>query len=104
MASAMSTCDQPHDYEITGSVNVSQLKALPANNQQWQNALGAQCEQQTRAYTGSSVSQGRTGGWIPIEQSSWDAGRRVAECIVAKYNADGSDQLTTGSAKITKPA
>lgn len=90
-------CAQPHDYEVVGSIEIK-TKSRPSSPTAWQNAAAA-CQAQARTYANGSFKNGTQWGWLEIEQSSWDAGSRTANCIISKWDANGNPVQFSGAAK-----
>lgn len=94
-------CDQPHDWEVTGTADVSGRVTQPPgpdDTHGWQRIVGADCRRAATAYLGHAASGDVSAGWSPIEGASWAAGRRLVECTVAR-NRNGSAVTVTGSLK-----
>lgn len=91
-------CTEPHGVEIVGHVDISATKTRPQNDDQWYKATAA-CESLAKAYAPSAAKSGFDRGYLYIQPSSWDAGRRVTECTLAKYDASGNPVDVTGSVK-----
>jgi hypothetical protein len=79
-------CHTPHVYEVTGVATVAPtVTRYPVDSVQWQRAVGDQCARLGTVYLGHPPKRPIASGWLQISAKSWDAGRRVAECMVAKY-------------------
>jgi hypothetical protein len=90
-------CTEPHDVEVTGHTDIN-TAALPSTAGQW-SAATEQCESLSASYAPSAAASGFEYGYLTMEQSSWDTGRRKVECTLAKYDRTGSTVEVTGSVK-----
>jgi hypothetical protein len=84
-------CDTPHIFEISGNVDLTEkATALPASQNAWQALVGSACNRVGMGYLRRAYPTSIEGGWQDIEASSWDAGRRVVQCVVGKVAPDGA--------------
>ncbi len=78
-------CNQPHDYEVSGRVDLSRRAGPPpavADDAAWNKIVGADCRRLARHYlVGKPLAKQRF-GWTPITEASWAAGRCIVECTV----------------------
>jgi hypothetical protein len=91
------SCSEPHVVEITGTVAITN-GVLPATDQAWENAVGSRCHDVTLRYAGGHLPVGVTSNLLPVEASSWAAGRRTVECVAER--PDGNGQLTAMSGSV----
>lgn len=91
-------CDGVHAVEVVGTVSLAGQTTYPQGEDQWSSAVRPTCSQEAAQYVGGTLPAGVESGWLTFPESSWDAGRRVAQCTVGWYDADGT--LTTGSAPL----
>ena len=94
-------CSGPHQWEVTGDVTVpADVTALPATDQAWQAAIGAQCSRVGLAYAGGAYPVGYETGWLGLTASNWAAGERTVQCTVGRPQGSGAGSgwaTTTGS-------
>ncbi len=91
-------CTGPHTVQITGNVNLAeQVFTLPKNDAQWQSIMSQPCGQLARSFLGGAYPAGVRSGWYVIEPTSWDAGRRIAQCTVGQYTPGGTIVTITRS-------
>jgi hypothetical protein len=88
-------CGGAHAFEVTGLTTLPSSSTFPTSDSQWDSAVGSQCEQLATAYKGGSLPAGIQSGWLPLEQSSWNAGERKVQCTIGWY--DGAGNLVTGT-------
>jgi hypothetical protein len=91
-------CSMPHVLEITGSVDLTGGgDQLPADDAAWDAAVGDECARLAWIYLGREPrDESVRPSWLYIEPGSWEAGRRVVECTVARYAPDGNAVAVTG--------
>jgi hypothetical protein len=96
-APRLTKCLTPHTFEITGYAHLADGTTLPASDDTagWDRLVGTTCQQMGTQYLGHAPTGDVQTGWVAIEQASWDAGRRVAECTVGRYRGD-TPILTNG--------
>jgi hypothetical protein len=83
-------CNTPHVVEISGNVDLTaKTSSLPASESAWQNLVGSACNRLGVEYLGRAYPAGVESGWQDIAASSWDAGRRVVQCVVGKVAPNG---------------
>ena len=89
-------CTGPHTWQITGNIDVSGTTALPATDAAWQALVGSKCASFAVAFLGGAYPPGVQSGWQPLQPSSWAAGERTIQCIVARYppNGGGAESIT----------
>jgi hypothetical protein len=95
-------CKGPHQYEITGYVDLAGVVAQPPaldDDRGWEHLVGARCANVGRPYLGHALAADARFGWLEIPRASWAAGRRTVECTVARYDASNKAILTSGSLK-----
>jgi hypothetical protein len=91
-------CSEVHDVEVVGYIELTGDKH-PASLEQWREATPG-CATVARSYVGGNLStKGLEWSHLPLQVSSWEAGRRTVECTVAKYDSAGNTVDVTGSAK-----
>jgi len=97
-------CDQPHAYEVAGHVDASVFRTGPpaADPSAWNSRLGAACNTVAKAYASTPFPAGVQVAVLPFPAESWAAGRRTAECVLARPDAAG--QPTTLLAALRRPA
>jgi hypothetical protein len=84
-------CPSAHDFEVTGSINLrGRASDVPATTDAWDQLIGDDCERLVTSYLGRSPSDPNVrSGYLGIPPESWAAGRRVVECMVGVYDAQG---------------
>jgi hypothetical protein len=90
-------CDQVHSWEVTGTADVTGKvngPPAPGDSKGWDRLVGADCKRLGTAYLGHPPTGDVNSGWIAIEPGGWAAGRRLVECVVARYQND--DRLAQG--------
>ncbi len=93
-------CTSPHNYEITGTATMpAQVTTFPASTDAQRAAVGAACDQVAQTYHGSPVALPLTADWIPMLQSSWNAGQRSVNCAITFFNSSGTLLALSGSAR-----
>ena len=85
-------CDQPHEWEITGAVDFSDLTAPPGDEES-----DRRCEGPTGAYLGGRSPDPWDYGYEILAPESWAAGTRAAHCFLAQWDAAGDTVPVTGS-------
>jgi len=90
-------CSQPHTAEVTGSAPLHGLTAFPQSRAEWNAGVGAGCDTVTRAWDGGAVPPGVVSTSLQFGRSSWDAGRRVVDCIADRPDANGHLLPISGS-------
>jgi hypothetical protein len=90
-------CGQPHEYEVVGTTTVK-TKTRPSTNSAWHSAT-SDCGGVAKNYAGGMPKNGLQASGFPVEQSSWDAGRRTTECALTKFDSAGNVVKVAGSAR-----
>lgn len=88
------TCDQPHQHEVTGEVDLGDLSAPPADDE-----VAERCTPVTEHYLGGPPRAPWDYGYMPVAPESWTAGTRRTTCFVAQWGTNGNPMLVTGSAR-----
>jgi Protein of unknown function (DUF2510). len=91
-------CAGPHEIEVTGSVDLNgRIDHAPNLAEMDGLALDA-CNRIASDYLGHSLGGGVAAAPFGLEPASWEAGRRVVECVVG--HSSGTDWVSsTGSMK-----
>jgi hypothetical protein len=90
-------CDQVHSWEVTGTADVTGKvngPPAPGDSKGWDRLVGADCKRLGTAYLGHPPTGDVNSGWIAIEPGGWAAGRRLVECVVARYQNDAAVPMT----------
>lgn len=97
-AAAPVPCSARHTWQVAGNINVSASAAFPTTDSAWQELVGSECDSLALKFLGGSYPAGVQGNWLSLQASSWAAGERTVQCIVAHYPANGGNALpSTGS-------
>lgn len=95
-------CAQPHSYEVTSIVDVSQkFPTFPAEKE-LDDYLAATCADAAIAYTGSDdnlYNSTLAPFWTSLTEDSWKGGSRNVNCALAKIRANTTFAVLAGSAK-----
>jgi hypothetical protein len=90
------SCDQPHGYEITGSVTLTGVDDVPVDADRWNDAAWDACDPVSKAYLGGAIPRDVEASFVPIAQTSWNRGRRLLECMAGRV-AGEKPVASTGS-------
>ena len=87
-SSSVVPCAAGHAIEVTGTVELpSTVTTAPRDPTAWSHAIGPACLHLAVAYHGGPLPPGLQADWLPIPPSSWTAGQRSLNCIVARFVA-----------------
>jgi hypothetical protein len=91
-------CSSAHDFEVTGSVDVrGRASELPPTADAWHQLVGDDCERLATSYLGRAPSDPNVrSSFLGIPPESWAVGRRVVECMVGVYDAQGKSVAGAG--------
>ena len=79
-------CTEAHQVLVVGSVDADKIKAKPTVDASWSSAVANACTAVARDHLGKTVPPTLEVNYLPIAESSWKAGRRVAECVLQSTN------------------
>lgn len=89
-------CSEPHQRELTGTVNLGeQYKSWP-NPGQWAD-VASHCRRVGEAYLGGPINDPLNVGVMSILERDWNAGARRTGCYLLQAAGDGSPVPVTGS-------
>jgi putative regulator of septum formation len=89
-------CHVVHEYEITGSSDVTGKATTLPTHDQFGALTSDDCTRAGLAYFGGRLPAGVATGWFDIQDLSWTAGRRLVDCIAARPDGAGGWGSITG--------
>jgi hypothetical protein len=90
-------CSAPHTIEVTGTMSLQGLAALPQGSAAMSSAVGTDCISTAEGYVGGPLPPAIRWGWLYLAQTSWDAGERTVNCTVLTLGSSGVPVATKGS-------
>ena len=75
------------------------MTTLPADAQAWSKVVGNVCDQMATTYHHGPLPSPLQAAWVPIQPSSWAAGQRTFNCVIADFDPAGQARSLVGSAK-----
>lgn len=91
-------CTSRHQYEVSGSVDVSAKAAtMPADRDAWRAVVAEDCRIVSTTYLRREPRSTEAVFWSVLGEESWNAGRRKLECVLAQVDTAGAPVVRTAS-------
>lgn len=85
-------CTSPHQFEVTGVVDASEMSEEVPNDAAWERDMGPVCEAMFADYFGGSPPAEADQSFYRISADEWAADIRGVPCVAARY--DGQEPRT----------
>jgi hypothetical protein len=86
-------CDQPHQYEVTGIVDLHHEDTRATTAAEALLVGGARCPRLLAEHLGGAPPPDVTPTWIPVDQDDLDGGVRGLVCLAVRYDGDEARDL-----------
>ncbi|MBX3287192.1 MAG: septum formation family protein [Actinobacteria bacterium] len=86
-------CDQPHQYEVTGVVDLHARPTRPTGELQTIHIASQECPDRLAEHLDGAPAPGISWSWIPMDQDDLDGGVRGLVCLAARFEGPEALEL-----------